>query len=152
VEQAIREVRDAAHKGKEPEMEISAEIFLARCLLELRRNAAAAKEVVRAEPVAASTENRIQRIEWLVIAARAQSATGNRARARAGLQAALAESKKTGCLRCEFGARLALGEIEADSAAGNTNATLVALGKDATAKGFLLIARKAAATAVKKSR
>ena len=152
VEQAIREVRDAAHKGKEPEMEISAEIFLARCLLELRRNAAAAKEVVRAEPVAASTENRIQRIEWIVIAARAQSATGKRARARAGLEAALAESKKTGCLRCEFGARLALGEIEAGSAAGNTNATLVALREDATAKGFLLIARKAAATVSKKSR
>lgn len=151
VEQAIREVRDAAHRGKEPETELTAEIFLARCLLELRKHAEAAKEVAKTEPVVASSENRIQKIEWIVIAARAQSATGKRAKAVAGLQAALAESKKTGCLRCEFEARLALGEIEAGSAAGNTSSTLVVLGKDATAKGFLLIARKSASVA-KKSR
>jgi eukaryotic-like serine/threonine-protein kinase len=150
-EQAIREVRDTAQKGKETGTEITAEILLARCLLELGKRAEAEAEMARVEPVVAASENRLQKIEWMVTAARVQAATGKRAKAIAALQAALAASKKTGCLRCEFGARLALGEIEAGAGGANSSATLLTLQKDATAKGFLLIARKAAVAATKKS-
>ena len=60
------------------------------------------------------------------------------------LDAVLAEAKKYGYLIYEYQARLALGEAEMKSgktAAGR--ARLIALDKDATRAGFLLIARKA---------
>ena len=64
------------------------------------------------------------------------------------LETVLAEAEKIGYAPGRFEARLALGEIEMKSgktAAGR--ARLEQLEKDATAKGFLLIARKAAAAA-----
>ena len=67
--------------------------------------------------------------------------------ARRSLNTALAESRKYGYRDLEFEARLALGEIEMKS--GNrdaSRATLRTLERDARAKGFLLVARKAAKT------
>jgi len=63
----------------------------------------------------------------------------------AALQSVLTEADKLGFVPCYFEARLALGEVE--MSAGDTSAgraRLKALEKDARAKGFLLIARKAA--------
>jgi hypothetical protein len=57
----------------------------------------------------------------------------------------LAEATKSGSFALHVEVQYALGEIEMKSgraAAGRSR--LTALGKDATAKGFLLIARKAA--------
>ncbi len=64
------------------------------------------------------------------------------------LQITLAESTKLGFVPYQFEARLALGEMEmrfGKTPAGR--ARLRALEKDATAKGFFLIARKAHAAA-----
>ena len=57
-----------------------------------------------------------------------------------------AEATKAGLVRLQFEARLALGEIELKSGASAAGrARLSALAAEATAKGFGLIARKAAA-------
>ena len=75
---------------------------------------------------------------------KAVSAAGKSAEATKVLEALLAEAKKFQYLGYEFQARLALGEAEIKArktAAGRTR--LAALQKDAEAKGYLLIARKA---------
>jgi len=144
-EQPIREVLEQAREGKEPSVEATAEMSLAHCLLALGKPAEAEKEIAKAELTVASSEDRLQKIEWAVAAARVRAATGKRRKATSDLVHALAESRKIGCVRCELEVRLALGEIEAGSpGAVNPRARLEALEKDATEKGFLLIARKAA--------
>jgi hypothetical protein len=68
------------------------------------------------------------------------------------LEATLAEAKEDGFVRYELEARLVLGEIELKSAnplVGRTG--LTAVEKDADAKGFYLIARKAANMHILKS-
>jgi hypothetical protein len=108
------------------------------------------KELAKAELVAASSENRLLKTNLTITVARVRAATGKLDNARASLLDALAAAKSMGCLRCEFEARLALGEIESKSAqTTETRSRLAALEKDATAKGFLLVARKAAAAAKK---
>lgn len=79
------------------------------------------------------------------MAGRIQSALGNPVPARKTLLSVRNEAEKLGFVPYGFEARLALGEIETKS--GNTaegRARLQVLEKDAKAKGFLLIARKAA--------
>jgi len=67
--------------------------------------------------------------------------------ARRSLNTALAESRKYGYRDLEFEARLALAEIEMKSGnRGAARATLRTLERDARAKGFLLVARKAEKT------
>lgn len=76
--------------------------------------------------------------------ARVRAALGKPAEARTILKATLAEAMKCGFVNYQLDARLALGEIEMKS--GKTSAghgRLAILEKDATARGFLLIARKA---------
>jgi hypothetical protein len=80
-----------------------------------------------------------------IVASRVEAALGKNASAANDLESVLAGASKHKYLGYQLEARLALGEIETGSgkiAAGN--ARLTALQKDAAAKGFLLIARKAA--------
>lgn len=73
---------------------------------------------------------------------------GKYAETKRSLKATLAEAIRFGFVSQQFEARLNLGEIEMKSgqiAAGR--ARLEALGKEAWTKGFLLIARNAAAAA-----
>jgi hypothetical protein len=81
-----------------------------------------------------------------VVAAQVRASLGKSAAARESLKAALTEAQKHGFVRVELRTRLALGEIEMKSGqAVAGRARLEALEKDATAKGFGLIAQKAAA-------
>jgi len=66
------------------------------------------------------------------------------------LAKALAEATKLGCGRCQLEARLVLGHIEMKEGKNATaRERLAALEKDATSKGFLLIAREAKEAASK---
>ncbi len=88
------------------------------------------------------------RLKLAIVAASVRGASGKSAEQAAAtetLEATLAEAAKHGYIGYQFEARLALGQIEMKSghrAAGRTH--LGALEKDAQAKGFGLIARKAA--------
>ena len=78
---------------------------------------------------------------------RVKAALGKNAPAATELESVFAGASKHKYLGYQLEARLALGEIETESgkiAAGHAH--LTALQKDAAAKGFLLIARKAART------
>jgi hypothetical protein len=84
---------------------------------------------------------------WVeIVSAQVRASLGKPAAARESLKATLAEAKKYGFIRNELEARLALGEIEMTSGQAVAGlARLEAVEKDAAAKGFGLIARKAAA-------
>ncbi len=88
-------------------------------------------------------------IEVGIAAARIQAASrkqSDQAEALASLGQRLTEATRNHLLELQFEAALALGEIEIESAKASAGrARLQALEKDATAHGFLLIARKAAA-------
>src|SRR5204863_3081801 len=78
--------------------------------------------------------------------AQIRSAAGSPSEAIKSLHDVLKQAAKGGLLPLQFEARRVLGEAEAK--AGNSDAALtqfLSLGRDAKAKGFLLIARKAAA-------
>jgi len=144
-----REIRDQAHAGKEPQVEITAETILARSLLALGRPAEARVEISKAEELAHSMEDRLEPIEVGIVSARVQSAIKASPDQSRRLSALVAQSKNYGCMECELEARLALGEIELRS--GHTasgKARLAQLEKDSTEKGFLLIAGKARAARV----
>jgi eukaryotic-like serine/threonine-protein kinase len=145
-EAPAREIRDQAHAGKEPQVEITAETVLARSLLALGRPADAKVEIGRAEELTHSMEDRLEPIEVGIVSARIQSAIKASPEQTRRLAALVAQSRKYGCMECELEARLALGEIEMGSghaASGKTR--LAQLEKDATERGFLLIATKARA-------
>jgi hypothetical protein len=84
-------------------------------------------------------------MNYAIAAARVRAATGATLEAVKSLNATLTEATTHGYLGAQLAARLALGETEMRSGqavAGRSR--LTALEKDATAKGFLLIAHKAA--------
>jgi len=126
--------------------EISAQSILARALLEMGNPAEAQREIARVAGLVAKNQNRDARLQMAIVAARVRAALGKPAEASKSLEATLAEATKYGFVGDQFEARLALGEVEMKSgkvAAGRAH--LEALEKDAIAKGFGLIARKAAA-------
>jgi serine/threonine protein kinase/tetratricopeptide (TPR) repeat protein len=146
---AVREAMEVFRKQKLIEDEIWANAVLARALLAQGKSADAGKELDVAMGRGAKIQNEEARLKLALTAASIRAASGRRADqagASNSLEAVLAQAKKHGFVGYQLEARLALGEIEMKSghiAAGR--ARLTALENDARAKGFLLIARKAAA-------
>ena len=114
---------------------------------------AAAQQVVAEDrKLVANTEDRVNLLNVNVLSAEVETATGNSVEAERLLQASIKESRNSGFAALELEARLALGETETKArnlTAGR--ATLASLEKDAKTKGFLLIARKAAAARKQRS-
>jgi hypothetical protein len=114
--------------------------------------AAAAKEAMQhARSLAAKSQNPEIRWRTAIVAARIATAEKDLAHSAAGiatrkeLAAIITKSRKRGYQGIEFDARLALAEIEmkaGQTAAGRAH--LTAIEADAKAKGYNLVARKAA--------
>jgi len=125
--------------------EILARAVLARSLLAQGKLTEARKQIDLATELAARSPIRGVRMNYAIAAARVRAATGATLEAVKSLNATLTEATTHGYLGAQLAARLALGETEMRSGqavAGRSR--LTALEKDATAKGFLLIAHKAA--------
>jgi serine/threonine protein kinase/tetratricopeptide (TPR) repeat protein len=147
-EQPARLVLQQAQAEKATGNEMSARVALARSLLEQGKPAEAEKEIRIAETAVTKSEARLLAIGVAITAGRIHAANGRAADASKSLSGALTEATRLDCGRCVLEARLALGEVEmkqGKKAAAREH--LVALEKDATAKNFLLIARKAKAAA-----
>jgi len=144
-ETRAREAREEFRKEKQVDDEILADTILARAFLAQQKYAEAKKEIEDGKGLTARSQNRANRLQLDIAAAKLDAARSGGEPARQSLAAILAEANRTGFVEYQLEARLALGEIETGSgkiAAGH--ARLTALQKDAAAKGFLLIARKAA--------
>lgn len=149
--QAATSVRHAAEvfeANKAAGEEGAANLLLARTLLAGGRIAEARKNVAQAAKVASETSNRELELSAAVESACVRAASKDPKDVRdalASLNRVLAYSGPATFAEVVYKARLARGEIEmssVDRAAGR--AYLEALQKDATGRGFQLIARKAA--------
>ena len=132
--------------------EANAHAVLARSFLAQGKLAAAERSVALATTLAATAQERDIFLSVAICAARVRAASGKRTEAVNNLEAIIPEAAKLGFVEDEFEARLAIGEIEIESGrAAAGRARLAALERDAAARGFLLIARKAAAARQRKS-
>ncbi len=141
--------RDAAqefHQEKSAIAEEAALAVLARSLLLQGKTQAAAETIDKAQKLAAKNEERASRTTIAILAARTDAASGATKAAEASLASLLSEAVVLGDVPTQLEVRLALGEVEMKSGKVDSGrARLATLQKDATAQGFLLIARKAAA-------
>jgi eukaryotic-like serine/threonine-protein kinase len=147
-ETTIRDAREVFRKTAQVEDEINADTLLLRTLLAKGEIAEALHEMDGAKELVKRDHDRGVRLDFAIAAARVLADSGDLAKARNELEATLAETAKYGYMADRLEARLALGEVEMKS--GHTaavRARLTVLEKDARAKGFLLVARKAAAAA-----
>jgi tetratricopeptide (TPR) repeat protein/TolB-like protein len=143
-EQPARQVLSQAQMEKATGNEINARALLARSLLEQGKLAEAEKEIHAAEIAVATAEGRLLAVGVAITAGRVHAANGKAGEASRSLQGALAEAARLDCGRCLLEAQLAVGEMEmkqGKKAAAQEH--LATLEKDAKAKGFVLIARKA---------
>ena len=99
-----------------------------------------------AYPLAQQVSDRAPKFVTALIEAKTKAASGNPAEATKALQTILTETSRNRYLPFEFEIRLALGAIELKTGRADAGRTrMEALEKDANAKGFLRIARKARA-------
>lgn len=123
-------------------------VVVATSLLAQNRATDARNEISRASTVVQKSQNRLARFAVAIASARVDAATRRSGDARTSLTSIASEAAKLALKGYELEARLALGEVEMRSgevAAGR--ARLAALEKDASSRGFGLIAQRAAAAA-----
>ena len=145
-ETSVRQALKDYGAQHEPDAQIEADTVLVRALLAQSKVVAAKQVVTEDQKRFANTENRVNFLNVSILSAQVETATGNPIEAAMLLQASIEESRNSGFAVLEFEARLALGETETKArnlTAGR--ATLARLEMDAKTRGFLLIARKAAA-------
>jgi eukaryotic-like serine/threonine-protein kinase len=150
-EGAIRQALEVFQAQKVRDDETQARCVLARALLAQGKVASAKEAMQRARSLAAKSQNPEIRWQTAITAARIETADGSDAHSaawiatRKELATIIAKSQELGYQGIELDARLALAEIEMK--AGQTTAGrphLTAIEADAKAKGYNLIARKAA--------
>jgi tetratricopeptide (TPR) repeat protein len=143
---AAREAAEGFQTENDTDQEAVANALLARYLLAQGKSFEAQRAVERAVDLSAKSEDRGVRLDVAIATGRVRAAIGKPDEALRMLQNTLIQSKRLGYVGYQFEARLALGEVEMHSGhAAEGRACLAALQKDAEAKGFGLVARKAAA-------
>ncbi|MFI5058330.1 MAG: tetratricopeptide repeat protein [Candidatus Acidiferrales bacterium] len=143
-ESTAREAAAKFRKDKASLGEAGALATLAQSFLRQRKIREAETTIDKASQLTAKSQQSELRTPILIMAARIHGASGKATTASKDLEAILNEETALGNVSLQFEARLALGEIEmrvGEGAAGRSR--LASLEKDATAKGFLLVARKA---------
>jgi tetratricopeptide (TPR) repeat protein/TolB-like protein len=147
-EAAIRPARDHLHDIGLKDDELSATAILVRTQLAQNKVTDAAQELAHMVVGVSRRQNLAVKLDFEIANAQAGIAAGRLAVARKRLGSVLAQDSRAGLTGQQFEARLALGELERK--AGNvrdSRARLEQLETEATNKGFLLIAKKAAAQA-----
>jgi len=151
-EELARQAADEFGKLKADENIAETYSVLARSLLEQGKISEAQEVIQKAQKLSARSGVIALHFEVDIAEALCRAAAANHSRpgettaAKRELEAVLAKATRHGYVGYQFQSRLALGEIEMKS--GKTTAgraRLQGLERDAKAKGFLLIARKAAA-------
>jgi eukaryotic-like serine/threonine-protein kinase len=142
-----RKAMAAFHAMGSPAYEAEAGGLLARALLASGKSDEALSVLNEARTLAGGTQWRGTHLSTTIAAARIDAAMGRAVELKSDrrrLEELLADAVKWGCVDDAFEARLALGELElASGQAAAARVHLAALEKEARAKGFGLIARKA---------
>src|SRR5579859_2027111 len=145
-EDAEKQVRGAMEEF-EKEDDVDDQIFagttLASALLQEGKIPNALVEIGGGEKLIAKSVDLDSFFQLGIAAGRVFAASHQEEEAVRRLRAVIEKASQRGYLRYELEARLALGEMEMHSGLASGRARLAGLDKDATAKGFLRIARKA---------
>jgi len=145
-ETAARQAAEEFQAENRRDENASALIVLAQLHLQQGKLEDAKKKMEQVTSITQQSTNKSLRLFAAITSARLRAASGNPQQALDSLQNTLATAKASGIVDGQFEVRLALGEIEMKSgrlASGRSR--LRHLTQDAEAKGYLLIARKAAA-------
>jgi tetratricopeptide (TPR) repeat protein len=142
-----------AHREKAADLEVGALAILTQASLGLNNVSDAQGTAAKAAALAKTSQERHVIATVQIAAAQLAAATGKSEEATKSLRAVIADMTRLGLVAFQLEARLALGKIQVNSpkSAAAGQETLSALEKDATAKGFLFIARRAHAAATSKS-
>lgn len=144
-EGSAREARDEFQKTHKTDDQIAATAVLVAALVSQGKNDVCFKELGKAVPIAAKSQNLSVQLAFAVARARAEAASQRIASASKILKDALAKATKSGYVGYQLESRLALEEIELKSGkSAAARARLEQLQEEANEKGFGLIARKAA--------
>ena len=145
-ERSLRTSIAQFHQEQQADEELAATIVLIQALLSQGKAVDAKLELERAAPLSAKSQNFLARLQFELATARTLVASGSAQTAHPKLDETLRLARQHGYLAIEFECRLALADLERKSGnAAAARAQLSALERDAHAKGFALIARKAAA-------
>ncbi|MGO4885960.1 MAG: tetratricopeptide repeat protein [Bryobacteraceae bacterium] len=141
----IRECLAALQGEKRVRVELPARTLLARVLLAEGKRDAARQELERAAPMAAASQSRVHRVEFVIAMARVRAAGGaDLAASLKALERAAGEAHHYGFAGLQLEAQLAMGQVE--MAAGREASGLGRLrrvAREAQSRGFLNIARAA---------
>lgn len=144
-ESATRNCSVQFHRESESDDELASSVVLIQALLAQGKQADAQKELESAQATAAKSQNSLLRLQFALASAQVAVTSDHPASARGPLESVMQEARGHGFLGVEFEAQLWLAELEkktGHSAAAQQQ--LFAIEKKSHAKGFGLIARKAA--------
>jgi eukaryotic-like serine/threonine-protein kinase len=140
-----REARDEFQRAHRRDDQISATVALVGALLAGGNNDGALKEAGKTAPIAAKSQNLSVQLAFAAMRARTEAASQQIGAAKTIVTDALAKATRSGYIGDQLESRLALEEIQLKSGkSAASHARLEQLQRDAKAKGFDLIARKAA--------
>lgn len=145
-ETTIRQCIRQFHQRRESDDELAAIAVLIQALCKEGKVAEAQAEAAAAIPLATKCQNRRISLEFALAVARTSLASGQPESAKRQLEQIVQGARAHEFLGLEFEARLSLAELsKAGGRAADARERLDSLEKAARTKGFVLIARKAAA-------
>ena len=143
-EPSVRDAREEFRRQKASDDEITATAILIRALRLQGKMGEALKEIDATRPFSVKTQNPSARLKFVIEMARVRLAAAQLVDARRDLDAAFAEASRTDLRDYQLESRLAMGEADLRSGhAASGRANLATLEKEAHARGYILIARKA---------
>ena len=142
----LASVQEEFVKEKLADDELFADVTAAKALLAIGKPGEAAAMLDAAKSVVPRGQDRAVRFAFEIARGRALGLSGTYNEGISILHQVLRDSQESGFAAQVFEARLALGELDlASGKTGQARTEFLAVKADATAKGYLLVARKAAA-------
>jgi len=143
-ETVIRRCKEQFHQDHQADDELSATIAMSDVLLAEGRYDEAAREVDGEKPLMAKSANRLIRLQFDLVSARVEIASGHLESSRAKLDRILREARTHGLLGIELETRLTLALLQSKSRQNSAAQTaLLEVENRARSKGFGLVAAKA---------
>jgi serine/threonine protein kinase/tetratricopeptide (TPR) repeat protein len=140
----VQEALNEFTKEKLIDDQIFAHAVLAQAFLAENKTGNARLEIIFGKKLASKSQNRFANRQLDIASARVDFAEGKLSGSLSGLEKVLADAKQHGLVPLQFQASLVLGEIEFRSGeVRQGQERLERLKKDATSKGFLLMAQRA---------
>jgi hypothetical protein len=145
-ENILRQWKEQFHLEQQADDELLSSIGLSEALLAQGKQVEAQREMEGSRELAAKCQNLFDRLQYDVASARVLISSDHPESAKGLLERTLKDARAHGFVGVEFEATLVMADLEKRLGhAGNAREELVSLERAAREKGFMLVARKAAA-------